>query len=355
MTRPRPDTLDGKQARPKVTPAIAAEAAVWVTRLHGPDRSVQMERDFHLWQSQSAAHQEAFEKCTDAWIDVEKIKLSTAYETVAAKKVWGPDEGGLGRQRWAAVAACVAMLAVGTFIGKKWWDQGAFSTDIGEQRVVMLEDGTRMLLNTDTRLRVNFDAKQRMVNVSSGEAIFEVAKDSARPFVVHVSGSEVVALGTAFSVRYGAAAANVPGEVAITLIEGQISVRPAAVAGPNTDAIAPDRPILMKAGDRLRLDQAAGSRTTAAPKLDRPDVEQVVAWKRSEAVFDATALAEAVAEMNRYSRTQIVLVGGLANANLRVSGLYRTGDNAGFANAVASLHGLRLKSVAGRLELGKAE
>lgn len=353
MTPERTDTPGGMETRPKVTPAIAAEAAVWVTRLHGPDRSPQMERDLRAWQAQSAAHQEAFEKCTDAWLDVEKIKLSTAYETVSRRNPWQPGGGYRGRQRWAAMAASVAVLAVGLFIGRQWWNEGAFSTDVGEQRVVMLEDGTRMILNTDTRLRVSFGNRQRTVNVNSGEAIFEVAKDSARPFVVRVAGSEVVAVGTAFSVRYGAAVANAPREVAVTLIEGQVSVR--AVPGAGGADIAPASAILMKPGERLRLDTAPSATSTAVPKVDRPNVEQVTAWKRSEAVFDATAMSEAVAEMNRYSRTQIVLVGKLADSNLRVSGLYRTGDNVGFANAVASLHGLTLKNDGGRLELRKAE
>ena len=84
-------------------------------------------------------------------------------------------------------------------------------------------------------------------------------------------------------------------------------------------------------------------------------MDQVTAWKRSEAVFDATALSDAVDEMNRYSRTPIVLVDGLGRSALRVSGLFRTGDNLGFARAVAHLHGLRLKTDGGRLELGKAQ
>lgn len=353
MTPPRTDAPYGRETKPRVTPAIAAEAAVWVTRLHGPDRSPKMESEFKLWQAQSPAHREAFEKCTDAWIDVEKINLATAYETVAGKNPWLPGGGYWGKQRWAAVAVSMAVLGVGIFVGQRWWGEGAYATEVGEQRVVMLEDGTRMLLNTGTRLRVNFSAKQRTVSVGSGEAIFEVAKDAARPFVVRVSGSEVVAVGTAFSVRYGEASANVPSQIAITLIEGRISVRPAADGGAN--AIAPASPIQMTPGERLRLDQAVGATSTAAPKVDRPNVDQVTAWKRSEAVFDATGLSEAVAEMNRYSRTQIVLVGTLASTNLRVSGLYRTGDNVGFANAVASLHGLTLKNEGGRLELRKAE
>jgi transmembrane sensor len=208
-----------------------------------------------------------------------------------------------------------------------------------------------MLLNTDTQLRVDFASAQRMVKVRRGEAFFEVAKDPRRPFVVRIAGSEVVAVGTAFSVRY-MPAPHAADELAVTLVEGQVKVRPAS--GKAGDALAPAQPVLMKAGDRLLLDRASrNAASKVVARLDRPDVDRAMAWKRSEAVFDDTSLVDAVAEMNRYNRTPIVLLDGLASANLRVSGLYRTSDSAGFANAVAALHGLGLHEQAGRLELTK--
>ena len=82
-----------------------------------------------------------------------------------------------------------------------WGDGDLYATKVGEQQLVVLDDGTRMTLNTDTRVRVEIGPDLRSVNVQAGEALFEVAKDPRRPFVVHVADSEVVALGTVFSVR----------------------------------------------------------------------------------------------------------------------------------------------------------
>jgi len=352
MTRPRAGNPADAEIKHKVTPEIAAEASVWVTRLHGPDRSPAMEREVRTWQALSPAHREAFERCTDVWIDVGKIDLATAYATVAATNAMR-QEGGCQRRRWWAVGTTAVTVLAGAMVaGQLWLESGNFSTGVGEQRTVVLDDGSRMLLNTDTRLRVSFGARQRTVDVRSGEAIFEVAKDPLRPFVVRASGSEVVALGTTFAVRYGARDASAPRELTVTLIDGQVNVRP--VAGPSADALVPDKIVAMKPGDRLRLDRVAGSTATAPPKLDRPNVDQLTAWKRSEAVFDATALADAVAEMNRYGRTPIVLLDGLVESDLRVSGVYRTGDTVGFASAVAHLHGLNLRFEDGRLELERA-
>lgn len=110
----------------------------------------------------------------------------------------------------------------------------------------------------------------------------------------------------------------------------------------------------MAAAERLhvRSDQGHGGSATAAqaqPQLDRPRMDQMLAWKRGEAVFDNASLPEALAEMNRYSATPISVDARVAD--LRVSGLFKTGDSAGFAQAVAKLHGLAVKEHAGRLDL----
>jgi transmembrane sensor len=344
---------ENAEGRPKVTPEIAAEAAVWLARLHGPSRTKEMEQDFRAWQARSPAHREAFERFTDVWQDVPRIGLATAYQGSGSR----PRPGGARSDRWrarawrvattSAVAIAVAACAV-FFV--RWRGENAYSTNVGEQRLVVLDDGSRVLLNTDTRLRVDLGAAQRTVKVSRGEAFFEVAKDASRPFVVRIAGSEVVAVGTAFSVRY-APASHAGDELTVTLVEGRVNVRP---AGRHPDAIAPSRPVAMNAGDRLLLDRPPRAPVTAVvARVDRPNVDRVLAWKRSEAVFDNTSLADAVAEMNRYNRTPIVLLDGLESSGLQVSGLYRTGDSAGFASAVASLHGLALRAEDGRLQLMK--
>jgi transmembrane sensor len=344
----------GAENRPNVTREIAAEAAVWIARLHGPSRTPQMEQECRAWQASSPAHRAAFERCTDVWQDIPRIGVATAYEGVASRRAASTRSSGARREaawRWIVTSAAAGALAVAAVAVLHWRGENAYRTNVGEQRLVVLADGSRMLMNTDTRLRVDFATSQRTVDVSQGEAFFEVTKDAQRPFVVRIAGSEVVAVGTAFSVRY-APSPHADDRLVVTLVEGQVKVRPAVhQAG---DALAPTQPVLMKAGDRLLLDRS--SRDAAAPvavRVDRPNVERVMAWKRSEAVFDETSLKDAVAEMNRYDRTPIVLLDGLDASDLRVSGQYRTSDSVGFASAVAALHGLSLHERAGRLELTK--
>jgi transmembrane sensor len=250
------------------------------------------------------------------------------------------------------LAAVAVVIITGTITLGSLDSAADYRTAVGEAQTVMLKDGTRMSLNTDTRVRVEFGAKQRKVSIDGGEAGFEVAKDAQRPFVVRAGGSEVVALGTVFTVRLTPSGPNAGESLAVTLVEGKVSLRAAADAG--AGEVAPEKPLVMSPGERVRLAATGGAKASATQQMDRPRLEQVLAWKRNEAVFDKATLAEAVAEMNRYSRMPVVLVGDVAQADWQISGQFRTGDNAAFANALAMLHGLVVREREGRLELSRS-
>lgn len=341
------------RAAARVTPEIVAEAAVWVTRLHGPHRCRQMELECLAWQRRSAAHQEAFERCTDTWEGVSRVTVANAFAASTATS----RRDGVGfrldaTRRWAAAGVLAAVLAVGTVGYQQWRDHGVYATGVGEQQLVVLDDGTRLTLNTATEVRVDLEKRQRTVSIRRGEALFEVAQDPGRPFVVRAGGSEVVAIGTVFAVRLTAQGPGMKSALTVTLLEGQVALQ----AVPGERGIAPQQALRMVAGERVRLSGGgAGSQDAARAEVDRPNVMQEVAWKRSEVVFDDVSLLEAASEMNRYSRTPIALLDPSGLANLRVSGMYRTGDAAGFANAVAALHGLHVREHDGRLELSKPQ
>jgi len=167
--------------------------------------------------------------------------------------------------------------------------------------------------------------------------------------VVRVAGSEVVAVGTVFSVRF-AEGPQQADALTVTLVEGQVNVRPAVGGG---DSLRPQEVVALKPGDRLTLRHEAHAVSPAVEKLDRPNLERALAWQRQVASFDATPLADAIAEINRYSRTKIAVSSDVQEANYLITGAYRTGDSAAFANAVAMLYGLKVREIDGRIELEK--
>jgi transmembrane sensor len=175
-----------------------------------------------------------------------------------------------------------------------------------------------------------------------------VAEDADRPFVVSVSDAQIVAIGTAFVVRATPAVKAMEGAFGVTLLEGEVVVQRSASA----TLSAPATSVVLKPGDRLRMTRwtRTAPQVPLGASVDRPKGE-LLAWTRGFAEFDDATLAEAVTEMNRYSRLPIRLSESEALRALRISGVYRTGDNESFARALAAFHGLVVTSRDGGLYL----
>ena len=349
-SKEEPGRAEGPESEvPVVTREIVAEAAVWIARLHGPDRSNLMERECRAWQARSPAHRRAFERGTDLWMEAAGVNREAVARAAADRK----PEVAANAQRmksWPFAAMLTTAALAGVLVLVPWQGGDSYETGVGEQRVVMLQDGTRMSLNTSTRVRVELGCSRRTVDLGGGEALFEVAKDASRPFIVRAAGSEVTATGTAFVVRYTPTTEGSRDALDVTLVEGRVVVRGTPDVSPATESVPA---VAMVPGQRLRVAVRLRGQVGATPKpqMDRPHVDQMLAWKRGEAIFDNASLLEAVAEMNRYSSTPISWPGADAPGDLRVSGVFKTGDNASFARAVAKLHGLTVRELPDRLEL----
>lgn len=344
------DDRPSSEGRAVVTPEIAAEAAAWIASLHSTERNQAMEDDFRAWQKLSPAHRQAFESMTDMWQAIPGTEAARAFAEASERKQLKAKRAQRAGWRWAGAAGLGVVATASVVFVLQWWSRDLYVTPIGEQRSVMLADGTRMLLNTASQARVDFGSKQRTVEVRAGEALFEVAKDASRPFVVRVGGSEVVAIGTVFSVRLDDGPRQ-QDALTVTLVEGQVSVRPTDVT---SGGLRPQETVALNPGDRLTLHHdARPASPEVGTKVDRPNIERALAWQRHEASFDATPLSDAIAEINRYSRTKIAMSNDVQVANYLISGIYRTGDSAAFAHAVAMLYDLEVRETDGRIELGK--
>lgn len=344
------DDRQSPDGRAVVTPEIAAEAAAWIASLHSAERNQDMEDDFRAWQKLSPAHRQAFESMTDMWQAIPGTEAARAFAQASEREQLKAQRAQRAGWRWAGAAGLGVIATASVVFVQQWRDRDLYITPIGEQRSVMLADGTRMLLNTASQARVDFGSKQRTVEVSAGEALFEVAKDASRPFVVRVGGSEVVAVGTVFSVRFDDGPRQ-EDALTVTLVEGQVNVRPTVGGG---DSLRPQETVALRPGDRLTLHHDARPTSPAVDtKVDRPNIERTLAWQRHEASFDATPLSDAIAEINRYSRTKISMSSEVREAHYLISGVYRTGDSAAFAHAVAMLYGLKVHDADGRIELEK--
>lgn len=287
---------------------IRAEAAAWLARLRSEAVRPQDQAGFQQWLAQDVRHGDAFEEITGTWDLVGGVPIPRPMRHVQ------PGRSTVGRRN---VLLGAALIAVSGVTAGYWYLQRpeTYVTGTGEQRRILLGDGSTVLLDAESQIAVRLQSHRRDIALNRGRAYFEVAPNPRRPFVVSAGGHEIVATGTAFEVEDDA------GSVSATLEHGQIIVSDEATQSPGY-VLAP--------GDRIFF--ANGS----APTRDRPDMPLAMAWRTGRLGFDRETLAAAVAEMNRYSRRPL-LVGDPAIGNYAISGLYTAGDNEAFARSVSML------------------
>lgn len=303
-----------------------AEASAWIVRLHGPHRTPDLEAGFQAWLAAHPENARQFERVTEVW---EAGAVPVPGVPRVARDL-EPDRP----RRWLLASACASVVAIAGLWGVNsfWLAQNPnYTTGIAEQRTIRLDDGSRITLNSDSNVTVSYRRNERRIDISHGEALFDVAKDASRPFRVRAGHQSIEAIGTSFVVR------REPRQLTVTLVEGKV-----AVSGVGGDE--PDRTLVE--GQRLRL-------YDGRVEIDEPRMEAVTAWTRGEVMLDSIRLADAIAEMNRYDRRQLV-IDDPSMADVRVSGVYHIGDSAPFAHMVASLYGFEVRERGDRIHLARA-
>ena len=311
-----------------------AEAAAWLARLESTGRTQSTDAGLRDWLDADPSHRTAFEKAMDLWAilpGAATLRDDGGEGRTELLPTFGGRLGGHVR----SLALVAALLLVAVISG--WWvlqQPTSYATMVGEQKVATLEDGTRIALNTDTRLSVRYEEKKRSITLDDGEAMFEVARNPARPFVVTAGNKSVTAIGTSFIVR------KTGGVVTVTLISGKVRVdtHPSSAGAPSVQST------MLTPGERFAV---AGD---AAAMVTPVSSEAATAWRRGQVIFNDTPLSAAIAELNRYGGPQIDIadprLGGLT-----VSGVFATNDTVEFADAVAALHALTVDRDAGRIRL----
>ncbi len=311
---------------------IVSEAALWFSRLSEAEgeKRRDIERGFQAWVAADPRHAEAFAAVSSAWDAVGDHAVSP--EMVTLRHAALEDARDSARARWYSpgrfrqwgIAASVAVAIVGAaavFILPQFAQGEVYATKIGERRAVTLSDNSRVNVDADSEISVEFTDDTRLVRLLRGQAYFEVEKDPGRAFIVEANDRRVVATGTAFNVEL------IDGEVRVTLVEGHVFVRPVAKSSssPQQPAIAPAE---LSPGDQLTVSAAAPAR------IARPsNLATATSWRQGKLIFDDEPLGDALVRMRRYSRTEIV-VADPALASLRVSGVFNAGDMTAFVGAL---------------------
>lgn len=299
-------------SREKDDEIIREEAIAWLAKIRG-GISPADERAFEQWYASDIRHADLYDAMLNAWEAGEPKRLYRAQSSSPAKRSW---------IRFAlAAAAVVLLLLVGTVAVRGGIDPThstptRLASKPGEVRSVALADGSRVMLDGNAAVNVDFSASGRILNLQQGRARFEVAKDG-RSFTVRAGKSEVVALGTVFDVQHRGR------ETVIWLIEGEVEVR-SVNAG--TSAVK------LGIGERLSIADGASEATPTVEVADARD------WPSVILSFQNVKVEEVVAAANRHSEVGIV-VADRAIRDQRFTGTINTGDQKALANAIAEAFG----------------
>jgi transmembrane sensor len=284
-------------------------AAEWLAR---EDRGLdaQQHAAMQAWLAEATLNRVTYLRLKAVWNQADRL---------AALRVPGrdlyPQPSWLASHDRLLAAACLllALAGAGTFhVLNRAPEPQTYATQVGGSQQVRLADGSRMELNTNTRVRAEVTSTSRTVTLDSGEAYFDVVHDEKRPFVVYAGNRRITDLGTRFSVY------RKNDDVRVTVQEGRVRVD---VLG--SPAIS--SPVVAEGGHAVI---ARGAETLLIAKSPK-DISNDLSWRGGMLVFNQQTLSEVAEQFNRYNNQQIVVEGGARR--IRIGGSFRQDNVAGFA------------------------
>jgi transmembrane sensor len=313
----------------KTNQQILEEASNWFIEFRAGDVDARARQEFHAWLRRSPDHIQAYldiaatyaelpapvtNGAIDLQVFIDKARASVDLNVVSldvrkAANSPSPQQRharAAGARRALSIAASVLFVALAL---ASWFyvERETYGTDIGEQRSFALADGSTIQLNSRSRVRVRYTHAERRIDLIEGQALFQVAKNAQRPFVVHVNDTQVRAVGTQFDVY------RRPSGTVVTVIEGRVAVAGSAVSGQSPSVEVPD--ILLIAGEQLTVSPQLATKPLAV------NPNTATAWTQRQLIFDNASLSEVVEEFNRYSTRPLAIDAG-DFADFHVSGAY---------------------------------
>jgi transmembrane sensor len=315
-----------EQYGPVGGPPAAEDALYWFVRLRADDATYEDHARFQAWRAGQASRGVEFDKLTEIWNDLDEVGPLFEREADRAER----ESKSTGRRRsvvhpefrrgygWSAALAA-SLFAV---IGGGWWfagrtDIAEYRTARGEQRTVMLPDGSRLILNTETSVTTELSMLARTAVLHRGEAFFVVAHNGWKPFTVEAGNGTVRDIGTQFTVRRD------PEQVTVSVVEGAVEVESASEP-------ASKQATVLTAGEQASYGEAGGLSATTTV-----DVATVTAWTTGELVFEQRPLAEVVREIGRYHQGEIRVLGPRLS-DRKISGRFNLRDREAFLRAVTA-------------------
>lgn len=325
---------------------IESEACAWLAQVDGGAMSEGDMRALREWIGRSPLHRRTFERMAAHFVllhdplDILEPAGNPPEEAARQRRLPRLAPTFIGLAAAAAAAIFGIYLAAPPLLDRSAPAGFAAASDIhisrvGEQKTVGLADGSELMLNTNTRVRVTLSETERAVELIKGEALFEVAKDPDRPFRVYTPHGVVKAIGTVFTVRVDDNA------VEVVVEEGVVEL-----AQPEPEETGPGRSTGGPAPTRLSSGKLAtmSAGVRAITELDGRSMGRKLAWRQGMLVFDFDPLGYVVEEVSRYTDVKIV-ISDPKILSLPIGGNFRVGETDALLDALEKGFGIRVERV----------
>jgi transmembrane sensor len=318
---------------------IQEQACLWISRIdRGCTKSEK--KEIALWINQSNAHREILMKMASLWDD-----LSVLNELSALFPLENATKRTRHHFRKIAVAASVVFVALlGGSLTTDFQifpsfsfnqDQNVvqnFSTEVGKQAIFSLDDGTSIQLNTNSIIEVVYNERQRYVKLLQGEAKFDVAKDSNRPFTVKAGEKSFTALGTIFNVQK-----DTNQDLELLVTEGKVLISKSNefieyVSHQSGSIQLVNMPgILVQSGEKVVIDDNV---LRPINKVTLVQVQRDLAWQQGMLIFEGEPLGKALKEISRYSNTHFEIMDDELS-QLVIAGYFKADDIDGLLKSLS--------------------
>lgn len=303
-------------------------ASQWRIALKENPSSASLQRRFADWCAADDAHVQAWEEVCQITNLMKQMEPALPLPPQQNSKVVQLKTFGLAKRRsliGSAIAACLALMVGVGFFGSVGAD---YETGTKSLQIIALADGSEVTLAPDSAINVSYEKNARVVELVKGKALFDVAANKQRPFIVHTDQLEVTVVGTSFEVRSAEASPSAIASVAVR--HGRVRVEEKAVTNSETQ--------FLRAGDWMSLNPkgqtAFGTR----------DVNQIATWQNNILLAQGTPLEEVIAELDHYFTGKIVVVGADL-AHQPVTGVYQLDDPEAALLAISVSHGAKIYRV----------
>jgi transmembrane sensor len=368
-----------RMVRSRFNTQICEEACEWFVECRAGDLDNAARAEFDRWLRKSPEHQSAYLEIAALWnegplldaekrwdrdkliaeavedpaniIALERIRSASHTSQSVTKTPQTPRRvplsAALTGRRLFAIAASILLVtaALATYI---LTSSGVYATALGEQRSLPLSDGSTAQLNSLSKIRVRYSEHERTVDLLQGQALFHVAKDTTRPFIVYIGQTRVRAVGTQFDVyRKG------DGTI-VTVVEGRVAIlnerHPSGPKHEGEQGLPDPAPGTEVADFTQREGEGAifltaGEQITVSPKAARrtvhPNLAGATSWTQRQLVFDSASFADVAEEFNRYNERKLVIDPSTPGTQ-HISGVFSSTDTASLVRFLRDRPGLRV-------------